>query len=277
MPTVFLANVSVLDHKDLMIRTVIATRYITPLREGGSLPALVEADDGALYVMKFTGAGQGVKALIAELVAGEIARGLGLLVPELVFMELDGKLSRSEPDPEIQDLLRSSEGLNLGMRYLPSAFAFNQLLKPPPSPDVASAIVWFDAYATNVDRTPRNVNLLLWQNKLWLIDHGAALYFHHDWANYLERSKTPFPLIKQHTLLSFAAALPQANARLVAALTPEFLAATVDLIPDHWLGNEPMFANRAEHRQAYLTYLLSRLQAAPIFLEEATYARAQLL
>lgn len=260
-----------------MIRTVLATRYITPLREGGSLPALVEADDGALYVMKFTGAGQGVKALIAEVVAGEIARGLGLLVPELVFLELDGKLGRSEPDPEIQDLLRRSEGLNLGMRYLPSAFAFNQLLRPPPSAELASAIVWFDAYVTNVDRTARNVNLLLWQNKLWLIDQGAALYFHHDWKNYLERSKTPFAHIKQHTLLGFAAALPEAHAQLVPQLTPELLAAAVDLIPEAWLGEEPAFASRDEHRRAYLNYLVSRRDAASIFLEEAIHARAQLV
>ncbi len=260
-----------------MIRTVTATRYITPFREGGSLPALVEADDGDLYVMKFCGAGQGIKALIAELVAGEIARTLGLLVPDIVFIELDGKLGRSEPDEEIHDLLLASHGLNLGLRYLPSAFAFNQLLEPPPDSRTASAVVWFDAYVTNVDRTPRNVNLLLWQNKLWLIDHGAALYFHHDWSNYMDRSRTPFPLIRQHTLLEFAADLPAADQEAKTLLTPERLRAVVDLIPTHWLGDEPGFDSSSEHREAYLRYLLSRLDASSAFVDEAIYARSQLV
>ncbi len=258
-----------------MMRTVTATRYITPLREGGSLPAVVEADDSELYVMKFWGAGQGTKALIAELVAGEIARDLGLLVPEIVFMELDSKLGRSEPDPEIQDLLRASEGLNLGLRYLPSAFAFNPLLRPSPEAQLASLVVWFDAYVTNVDRTPRNVNLLLWQNKLWLIDHGAALYFHHDWSNYLERSRTPFPLIRQHTLLEYAGDLAQADRFAKTVLSPERLIAVVDLIPSHWLGDEPAFDTCREHRAAYLEYLLSRLDASSVFVDEAIYARSQ--
>ena len=187
-----------------MIRTVTATRYIHPLREGGSVPAVVEADDGELYVMKFAGAAQGPKALIAELVAGEIARALGLRLPEIVFIELDPILGRSEPHPEIRDLIQASAGLNLALRYLPSAFAYNPLLKPPVDAALASAIVWFDAYVTNVDRTPRNVNMLLWAEQLWLIDHGAALYFHHDWGDYRERSRSPFALIKQHVLLSFA-------------------------------------------------------------------------
>lgn len=260
-----------------MIRTVDAIRYITPLREGGSLPALVEADDGNLYVMKFCGAGQGIKALIAELVAGEIARALGLLVPDIVFIELDGRLGRSEPDPEIQDLLRASEGMNLGLRYLPSAFAFNQLLVPPPDSWTASTVVWFDAYVTNVDRTPRNVNLLLWQNKLWLIDHGAALYFHHDWSNYLERSRTPFPLIRQHTLLEFATNLQEADQSAKEVLTPERLQAIVGLIPSHWLGDEPGFASCFEHREAYLQWLLSRLESSSVFVDEAIYARSQLV
>lgn len=260
-----------------MIRTVEAIRYITPFREGGSLPALIEADDGNLYVMKFWGAGQGIKALIAELVAGEIARCLGLLVPDIVFIELDGRLGRSEPDQEIQDLLRASEGLNLGLRYLPSAFAFNQLLIPPPDSGTASSVVWFDAYVTNVDRTPRNVNLLLWQNKLWLIDHGAALYFHHDWSNYLDRSRTPFPLIRQHTLLEFAAGLREADQAARETLTPERLQAIVNLIPTHWLGDEPGFATCREHREAYLRWLLSRLEASSVFVDEAIYARSQLV
>ena len=260
-----------------MIKTVTATRYITPLREGGSLPAIIEADDGVLYVMKFVGAGQGPKALIAELVAGEIARALGLPVPQIVFIQLDPALGRSEPDPEIQDLLKASAGLNLGLRYLPNTFAFNPLLKPPPPPDLASAIVWFDAYVTNVDRTPRNVNMLIRQDKLWLIDHGATLYFHHNWNDYLAHSRTPFPLIKDHTLLSLADTLPDADTALRVRLTPELIRRIIDLIPAPWLGQEPGFAGHAEHRQAYVAYLLSRLEASPIFVEEAVRARTKLV
>lgn len=260
-----------------MIRTVAATKYITPLREGGSLPAIVEADDGQLYVMKFRGAGHGPKALIAELVAGEIGRRLGLWVPEIVFIELDPALGPSEPDAEIRDLLKASVGLNLGLRYLPNAFAFNLLLQPPPAPDLASAIVWFDAYMTNVDRTARNVNLLLWQEKLWLIDHGSCLYFHYNWNGYLERSRTPFSHIKDHTLLPFASSLREADATLRPRLTPEIIDHIVNLIPDAWLDGEPHFASHAENRQAYVAYLLSRLEASSIFVEEARNARTQSL
>lgn len=260
-----------------MLRRVTATRYITPLREGGSLPALVEADDGELYVLKFAGAGQGVKALIAELVAGEIARTLTLRVPELVLVDLHPELGRNEPDPEIRDLLQASVGLNLGVRYLPSAFAYNSLLEPPLDPELASAIVWFDAYVTNVDRTPRNVNMLIWQNDLWLIDHGAALYFHHDWLNYQERAKSPFSLIKQHSLLKLAGDLPGANRRLAPRLPVERLAAIVNLIPEEWLVGEGRFAGPDEHRRAYVEYLTSRLAAAPVFVQEAVHARTQLL
>jgi hypothetical protein len=263
--------------KKSMLKTVTATRYITPLREGGSLPAVVEADDGLLYVMKFVGAGQGPKALIAELVAGEIARTLGLAVPEIVFINLDPVMGQSEPNAEIQDLLRASAGLNLALRYLPNAFAFNLLLQPPPEPELASAIVWFDAYVTNVDRTPRNVNLLMAEEELWLIDHGAALYFHHDWADYLTRSRTPFPHIKDHTLLTFADSLPQVEATLRPKLTPEIIGHIVDLIPGQWLDQEPGFASQSEHRRAYVDYLLNRLEASPIFLEEALRARTQLI
>ena len=260
-----------------MIRTITSTRYVTPLREGGSLPAVVEADDGELYVMKFRGAGQGTKALIAELVAGEIARALNLPVPEIVFMELNGRMGRSEPDPEIQDLLQASEGLNLGLRYLPSAFAYNQLLRPSPNPDLASDVVWFDAYVTNVDRTPRNVNLLMWRNRMWLIDHGAALYFHHDWANYLDKSHSPFALIHQHALLQHAGALDEADRRARQRLSDERLASIVDMIPGSWLGDEPIFATCQEHRQAYLDYLLRRLEASSVFVGEAKNARSQLV
>jgi hypothetical protein len=260
-----------------MIRTVTATRYLTPLREGGSLPAVVEADDHQLYVMKFVGAGQGPKALIAELVAGEIGRRLGLQIPELVFIELVPSLGRSEPNPEIQDLLRASIGLNLGLRYLPHAFDFNLLLKPPPDPDLASQIVWFDAYITNVDRTPRNVNMLLWEEKLWLIDHGASLYFHHSWADYLSRSRTSFPLIKEHTLISLASRLLEADALLSSRLTPDLIREIVGFIPAVWLGQEESFASQTEHREAYINYLLSRLAASATFVEEAIHAHTQLI
>jgi hypothetical protein len=258
-----------------MIRTVEAIRYVTPLREGGSLPAIVEASDGVLYAMKFAGAGQGAKALIAELVAGEIGRALGLRVPEIAFMTLDPVFGRSEPDEEIQDLLRMSIGLNLGLRYLPQANTFNILLKPPPDPAWASQVVWFDAYVTNVDRTPQNVNLLVWENNIWLIDHGAALYFHHNWDGYLARSQSPFPLIKNHTLIPFASALREADALVRSRLTPALIRDIVNLIPDVWLGREVAFAGPAEQREAYVTYLLKRLEASPVFVEEAIRAYSQ--
>jgi len=258
-----------------MMKTQIATRYLAPLREGGSLPAIVEADNGELYVMKFVGAGQGPKVLIAELIAGEIARALGLHVPELVLLELDPGLGRNERDPEIRDLLKASAGLNLGLGYLPSAFAYNPLLKPPPTPAEASAIVWFDAYVTNVDRTARNVNMLLWEKELWLIDHGATLYFHHDWNDYLARSQTPFPMIRQHVLLRFASQLRATDEALRPRLTSTILQEIVEEIPAVWLGEETLFADHAEHRAAYLAYLTRRLAAAPLFVEEAVRAHAE--
>ena len=256
-----------------MIRTITAMRYVTPLREGGSLPAIVEADDKKLYVLKFFGAGQGPKALIAELLAGELGRALGLPVPEIVLAHLDPALGRSEPDPEIQDLIRASTGLNLALAYLPGAFAFDPVLTPLVS-ELASEIVWFDAYMTNVDRTPRNPNILIWNEQPWLIDHGAALYFHHTWTDYLARSRTPFPFIKEHILLPFAGELPQADARLSAQLTPELISQVVGLIPDEWLGQEAGFANQTEHRAAYVTYLRQRLESPRRFVEEALHARA---
>jgi hypothetical protein len=258
-----------------MIQSLNAIRYITPLREGGSLPAVVEADDGQLYVMKFVGAGQGRKALIADLVAGEIGRTLGLRVPELAFINLDPALVPSEPDPEIHDLLRFSIGLNLGLRYLPQAFMFNPLLPPSPSPELASAIVWFDAYVTNVDRTLRNTNILVWQDNLWLIDHGACLYFHHTWKDYVAKSHSPFPAIKDHVLLSMASDLDGADAVAHSRLSPEIIRGIVDLIPDVWLaGDEVFFPGSAEHRQAYVEYLESRLEISQVFVQEARNARA---
>jgi hypothetical protein len=247
-----------------LLRTVTATRYVTPLREGGSLPAIVEADDLGTYVLKFRGAGQGRKALVAELVAGEIARRLDLLVPEVVLAYLAPELGRSEPDPEIQDLLKRSPGLNLALDYLPGSLGFDPLVEPPGS-DLASRIVWFDALVTNVDRTPRNTNLLVWHDRLWLIDHGASLYFHHNWpatdGTALEAaSQRPFAAARDHVLLPFADSIPEADAALAPRLTPEVLRAVVDLIPDEWLANEPGFGSTEEVRSAYVAYLSARLR-----------------
>ena len=264
----------------MKLRTVTATRYITPLREGGSLPALIEADDDGMYVLKFRGAGQGPRALIAELVAGEIARVAGLPIPEIVFVELSPELARTEPDPEIQDLIRASAdllrgsgGLNLALDYLPGSVTFDPLAMQP-EPELASRIVWFDAFVSNLDRTPRNTNMLVWHRKLWLIDHGAALYFHHDWRDYLARSTSPFALIKDHVLLPFATQLDAADAWMSAQLTPDRLAALVQLVPDAWLEDEPSFGSKAAHRDAYLQYLTQRLVAPRAFFEEARRARS---
>lgn len=259
------------------LRTIQATRYVTPLREGGSLPAIVEGDDDGLYVLKFRGAGQGAKALIAELIGGEVARALGLLVPEIVFADLDTALGRSEPDEEIQALIRASSGLNLGLDYLPGSITYDPLAAPPLAPPLASLIVWLDAYLTNVDRTARNTNMLLWHGRLWLIDHGAALYFHHAWDGYLERADTSFAAIKDQALLPQATALAEANDVALARLTPALLEWIIGQIPQEWLGGESSFASPDEHRAAYLAYLLRRLRAAPIFVEEALRARAQLI
>jgi hypothetical protein len=255
------------------LRTVTATRYVTPLREGGSLPAIVEADDDGLYVLKFRGAGQGPKALIAELVAGELARAAGLLVPEIVFVELDAELARTEPDPEIQDLIRASAGLNLALDYLPGSVMFDPVAEKPDA-ELASAIVWLDAYVTNVDRTPRNTNMLMWHRRLWLIDHGAALYFHHTWKNYRERSRDLFPLIKDHVLLRLASSLREADSQMTEQITPDVIDRIVKLIPDGWLVGDSSFGQSNQYRDAYVEYLLNRLEASHIFLEEAIRARS---
>jgi len=257
----------------MSLRTVIATRYVTPLREGGSLPAIVEADDDGMYVLKFRGAGQGPKALIAEFVAGEIARAAGLPVPEIVFVALDPELARTEPDPEIQFLIRASAGLNLALDYLPGSVTFDPVADKPDA-DLASSIVWFDAYVTNVDRTPRNTNMLVWHRRLWLIDHGAALYFHHSWNNYLERSRDPFPLIKDHVLLPFASSLREVDSKISGRVTPDVVDSIVNLIPDTWLVGDSPFGRSNQHRDAYMEYLLSRLQPPHVFLEEAIRARS---
>jgi hypothetical protein len=258
-----------------MIRTVTATRYVTPLREGGSLPALVEADDDGLYVLKFRGAGQGPKALIAELVAGEIGRALGLAVPEIVLVDLDPALSRAEPDPEIQDLIAASGGCNLGLDFLPGSLPFTPAVGPIPEPEPAADIVWFDALVTNVDRTPRNPNLLMWGKRLWLIDHGAALYFHHTWRDPAAQAHQPFDQIRDHILLPYAGSIAEADARLAVRLIPDLIERIVGAIPDEWLDGEPAFANQTEHRRAYVEFLGARLTAPRPFVEEADRARAR--
>jgi hypothetical protein len=250
------------------MKTVRVTRYVTPLREGGSLPAIVEADDDGLYVLKFRGAGQGAKALIAELVSGEIARALGLLVPDIVFAELDPDLARTEPDPEIFALIRDSAGLNLALDYLPSSVMFDPVVEKVPA-DLASRIVWFDAFVTNVDRTVRNTNLLMWHRRLWLIDHGATLYFHHSagWAEDRARARAPFPLIKENVLLKRASQLGEVDEAMAARLTPAIIERIVGLIPEAWLEDEP------SHRGAYARYLIERLTAPRAFVEEAVRGR----
>lgn len=243
------------------------------MREGGSLPAIVEADDDGLYVLKFRGAGQGPKALVAELVAGELARALGLPVPEIVFVELDAALAGTEPDPEIQDLLKASVGLNLALDYLPGSIMYDPLVERI-EPALASKVVWFDAYTTNVDRTARNTNMLMWHKKLWLIDHGAALYFHHTWTNYMERSRSPFELIKEHVLLPEAAMIKEADASLSSLVTPEVVKDILSLVPEAWLVADSLFTNAQDAREAYAGYLLRRLDAPRLFAEEAERARA---
>jgi len=257
------------------MRTVVATRYVTPLREGGSLPAIVEADDAGLYVLKFRGAGQGARTLIAELVAGEIARALGLRVPELVLVELDIDLARSEPDPEIQDLIRASAGLNLALDYLPGSTTFDPLADAPDAA-TASAIVWFDALVSNVDRTARNTNMLMWHRKLYLIDHGAALYFHHDWAGASKAAASPFTRIADHVLLPLATQLREADAALSARITDDDIERIVALVPDAWLAGEPMFADATAHRHAYVEHFRARLRQRDAFVEEALRAHGHL-
>ncbi len=246
-----------------MLRTVTATRYVAPLREGGSLPAVVEADDLGTYVLKFRGAGQGRKVLVAELMAGELARILGLSVPEIVLVKLDPELGRTEPDPEIQDLIRASGGLNLALDYLPGSLGFDPIVGST-DPALAACILWFDALVQNVDRSPRNTNLLLWHGKLWLIDHGAALYFHHDWPSREgsalgAAAQRPYAAARNHVLLPLSGPVPQADASLAPLLTRDALRRVVDLIPDEWLRDEPGFENPQEVRSAYVDYLSARL------------------
>ncbi len=255
------------------IRTVEATRYVTPLREGGSLPAIVEASDDGMYVVKFHGAGQGPKSLVAEQISGELGRVLGLPAPEIVFVELDPILANAEPDPEIQELIRKSGGLNLGLDFLPGSLAFASAAPPELSPELAAQIVWFDAYTLNVDRTPRNPNLLNWNGKLWLIDHGASLYFHHNWPDAARVARSPFQLSREHILLPFAGSIPAAGEALRPLVTPAALEGILAGIPDIWLTDDPLDRSPDDVRAAYLDLMLDRLAHASIFEEEAERAR----
>ncbi|MBL0740384.1 HipA family kinase [Chryseolinea lacunae] len=262
--------------EELQLRTVNVTRYVTPLREGGSLPAIAEADDQFLYVLKFRGAGQGTKALIAELIGGEIARLLGLRVPEIVFANLDVAFGRIEGDEEIQDLLKASVGLNLALHYLSGSITFDPLATRIDDP-LASQIVWLDCLLMNVDRTARNTNMLWWHKELWLIDHGAALYFHHSWNDWSDPQK-PFPLVKNHVLLLQAKALDKVSETFVPLLTKERIQNIVSLIPEEWLTTEGSpFATTLEHRNAYTQFLVNRVANADFFVKEAQYARAALI
>ncbi|MEI6948996.1 HipA family kinase [Paraflavisolibacter sp. H34] len=258
------------------LRTVNITRYVTPLREGGSLPGLVEAEDGFLYVLKFRGAGQGVKALIAELIGGEIARALGLRVPELVFAQVDPAFGRTEPDEEIQDLLKASAGLNLAVHYLSGAITFDPVATQVDRL-LASQIVWLDGLITNVDRTCRNTNMLTWYKQLWLIDHGAALYFHHSGSNWHEQSKRPFAQIKDHVLLPWAGELSTVDAAFRSLLTPERIGAIVSVLPAEWLQTNGTPDTAEENRQMYIQFLNSRLETSEIFVNEAQHARKSLI
>ncbi len=258
------------------LRTVNVTRYVTPLREGGSLPAIAEADDGFLYVLKFRGAGQGVKALIAELIGSEIARLLGLKVPELVLANLDSAFGRSEPDEEIQDLLKASVGLNLALHYLSGAITYDPMVTTLDA-RLASQIVWLDCLLTNVDRTPRNTNMLMWHHELWLIDHGASLYFHHTWHNWQDQATRPFAMIKEHVLLPQAGELESVDAASRSVLTPERIRAVVDLIPEEWLLDKSQPETADERREVYARFLEMRVAASQNFVKEAQHARAAII
>jgi hypothetical protein len=265
-----------MNAKPISLRTVDVTRYVTPLREGGSMPAIAEADDGFLYVLKFRGAGQGIRALIAELLGGEIARLLGFRIPEIVFANLDEAFGRSEPDEEIQDLLKASVGLNLALHYLSGAITFDPLVTTV-DPTMASEIVWLDGFLTNMDRTPRNTNMLLWHKELWLIDHGAALYFHHSIDNWQEQAKSRFPLVKDHVLLPFASDLPEVNERFKSILNPEKIAEIVALIPAEWLNVDGATQSEQQQREIYIGFLESRLKNSDIFVNEAQHAREAII
>jgi hypothetical protein len=258
------------------MRTIAVTRYITPLREGGSLPAIIEADDDGMYVLKFHGAGQGARALIAELIVGKLALACSLPMPEIVFASLNSELGRSEPDAEIQDLIRASTGQNLAIDYLPGSITFDPGVDVPDA-DLASSIVWFDAYTTNIDRTIRNTNMLMWQRRLWIIDHGAALYFHHSDNYSPERSQDRFPMIRDHVLLPHASSLREIDAKMASKLSPTVIRKIVEAVPDNWLERYADSGDAHSQRERYIDYLVKRLEGPRAFVEEAISARATYL
>lgn len=258
------------------IRTVNVIRYITPLREGGSLPAIAEADDEFMYVIKFRGAGQGMKALIAEFIGAEIARALDLKVPEIVFANLDAAFGRAEPDEEIQDLLKASVGLNLGIHYLQGSITYDPAVSTI-EPKLASQIVWLDCLLTNVDRTPKNTNMLIWYKELWLIDFGASLYFHHSWHNWKDQAAKPFILVKDHVLLPLASELDLVNSEFKKILSKELIENIITAIPEEWLKDETAFQSIEEHRQAYIDFLLTRIAHSETFVNEAKHARESII
>lgn len=256
----------------LDIRTVDVTQYLQPLREGGSLPAIVEADDDFLYVLKFRGAGQGTKALVAELIGGELARAIGLKVPELVFMNLDNSFSQTEPDEEIQDLLKFSVGLNLGLHFLSGSITYDPLVSVA-DPLEASKVVLLDSMITNIDRTAKNTNLLNWKNELWLIDHGASLYFHHNWDAWESHLERTFPLVKDHVLLERASELVQAKEQINAALNVEIIEKIVTTIPNEWLVDESTPLTPADMKQAYIRFLSAKLSQLDVLAKAAANVR----
>lgn len=264
-------------NKDLLdIRSVCVTRYITPLREGGSLPAVAEADDGFKYVIKFRGAGHGVKALIAEFIGGELARKVGLKVPEIVFADLDPAFGRGEADEEIQDLLKTSQGLNIGLHFLSGAITFDPVVNDVDA-ELASDIVWLDAYLTNIDRTVKNTNMLTWNKELWLIDHGATLYFHHSWDQWQKHATGKFDFISQHVLLPSATKLAASNEKMHALITTSFIETLIKMIPETWLTWEGSGLTSHEIRAVYREFLLIRLEHSDIFLKTAEDARKALV
>jgi len=258
------------------LRTVRAVQYVTALREGGSLPAIIAADDFGLYVLKFRGAGQGPLALVAELVAGEIGRALGLNVPELVFVEVDAALGRNEPDQEIRDLLKASVGLNLALDYLPGSTMFDPAAGDKADPETASLAVWFDSFVANVDRTPRNANLLNWHRELYFIDHGAAIYYHHHWPTMIEKAESPFREVKNHILLPWARSLDDADAKARGLLTVDLFAEVFEAVPDKWLLKDDDGLSADEKRRVYQDFFERRLKASK-FVEEAKRASSQLV
>lgn len=257
---------------EMELRTVNVIRYITPLREGGSLPALAEADDGFKYVVKFRGSGHGTKMLVSELVGGAIAQTLGFRVPEMVFINLDEAFGRLEGDEEIQDLLQASRGLNMGLHYLSGALTFDPVAYPVDSL-TASRIVWMDALLTNVDRTVRNTNMLIWHKELWLIDHGASLYFHHSWVNWEKYALSPFSQIKDHVLLPYASVLDEVDTEFSKILTVDKIQEIINLLPDDWLTWE----DPQEIRSTYINFLTERIQNSEIFIKEAQHAKETLI